>query len=223
MVLCLYKRAEELPSVFNVTPKHAKHNHAAVEGAKALVSQDRAHIEQLLLVVNVHTALDLLLPHVIAATAIHDRSVCQVIRATFNGKRANLMLMGFLVNDLDEEKQVWPDEIAFRIAHFKEKDQMIGPIVFRDLHGHLECAVHLTLQLAEVRLEVDAKRWEGTAWYDLNIFRPLVLLAWIPHLPDDASMGTLALCTCHFCVHFGELRTIGNRDLSLRPLDLRRF
>lgn len=133
------------------------------------------------------------------------------------------MLMGFLVNDLDEEKQVWPDEIASRIAHFQEKDQVIGPIVFRDLHLKLECAVHMTLQLADVRLEVDAKRWEGAAWYDLKIFRPIVLLAWIPQLPDDASLGTLALCSCHFCVHFSELGTVGNRDLRESFLELRRF
>ena len=52
---------------------------------------------------------------------------------------------------------------------------MIGPIVFRDLHVQLECAFRLTLQLADVRLKVDAKRWEGTAWHDLQVFRPLVL------------------------------------------------
>ena len=119
LALCLNERTEELPSIFNVTTEYAKHNHAAVEGAKALVCQDRAHTEKLLFGIDVHTALDLFLPHVHAASAIHDCSVRQVIRATLNGKRANLMLTSFLVNDLDEKKQVWPDEIAFRIAHFK--------------------------------------------------------------------------------------------------------
>ena len=98
---------------------------------------------------------------------------------------------------------------------------MIGPIVFRDLHVQLECAFRLTLQLADVRLEMDAKRWEGAAWHDLQVFRPLVLFVKISQLPDDASVGTLALCSCHFRVDFCELGSVGNRDLSQRPLGFR--
>ena len=92
------ERAEQLAGVLDVAAKRAKHHHAAVEGAEALVGQDGAHVEELLLAVDVDAALDLILSHQLTASAV------VVVGAIRQVERADLLARGFLVNDLDEQK-----------------------------------------------------------------------------------------------------------------------
>lgn len=92
------ERAEQLARVLDVAAKRAKHHHAAVEGAEALVGQDRAHVEELLLAVDVDAALDLILSHQLTASAV------VVVGAIRQVERADLLAGGFLVDDLDEQK-----------------------------------------------------------------------------------------------------------------------
>lgn len=89
-----------LSGIFNVTSERPQHMHAAIEGAKTLISQDGAHAKQLLLAVDIHSAIDLFLSLLDAVSAT---AVARIFQAVVRGECANLLFIDLLVDDLGEE------------------------------------------------------------------------------------------------------------------------
>lgn len=82
----------------------------------------------------------------------------------------------------------------------------------------LECSFLETLQLANIRLIVDAERGERTARYNLQVFWPLAMLVWIIEFPVDAGVSTLAHSTSDLRVDFSELWSISQHNLRFLHL-----
>ena len=81
-------RAHELPSIFDVASESSQDHHAAVEWAKAFIGQDWAHVEQLLLTVDVNALFDLVLLSIDTASPNHGWIA--IVWAIVWSKRADL-------------------------------------------------------------------------------------------------------------------------------------
>lgn len=94
---CVQELQQVVSRILDITPESPQDEHATVEGAHAFVSQDRAHVEQLLLVVNINALLDLLFdtPRTAHSAILH--------LAVLRGERADLLLTLLQVDDLREE------------------------------------------------------------------------------------------------------------------------
>ena len=133
LALCHHDSAEDLSSLVNVAPERSQEYHATIERAKSFISCNRAHIEELLLSVDIDSALDHL-ELVLETTLTSD-----VFEVVLHGEGANLLFYNLTVDDLGADEKIWTD-MSLSVLQLEHQDQVIGLVILWKANSYIELA-----------------------------------------------------------------------------------